>query len=93
MNDPDFVAAIMANKVHVVGTYLSSPEYQRLNQATGGLPSQRGNGVIELGFDFAQPYNFVQHSTGLLFFRCVMGFALSGQQSGDNCNLSVAVQN
>jgi hypothetical protein len=40
-----------------------------LDQAVGGVLTDVKHGVLELGFDFAEPYNFVKHSTGLLFMR------------------------
>lgn len=69
MSDPEFVAALLAAKVARVGSFWASAEFNRLNKAVGGVLTSTLHGVIELGFDFAQPYNFVQHSTGLMFMR------------------------
>ncbi|KAF6257688.1 hypothetical protein COO60DRAFT_1701687 [Scenedesmus sp. NREL 46B-D3] len=69
MSDPEFVAALLAAKVARVGSFWESSEFNRLNKAVGGVLTSTLHGVIELGFDFAQPYNFVQHSTGLMFMR------------------------
>ncbi|KAF6249640.1 hypothetical protein COO60DRAFT_1647837 [Scenedesmus sp. NREL 46B-D3] len=59
MSDPEFVAALLAAKVARVGSFWASAEFNRLNKAVGGVLTSTLHGVIELGFDFAQPYNFV----------------------------------
>lgn len=69
MADPEFVAALTYAKVERVGSFWASTEFKRLNKAVGGVLTSTLHGVIDLGFDFAQPYNFVQHSTGLMFMR------------------------
>lgn len=69
MSDPAFVQALLEGKVEKVGNFWSSPEFKRLNRAVGGVLSDPHHGVIELGFDFAQPYIFINHSTGLMFLR------------------------
>lgn len=67
--DPDFAAALMADKEKLVGNYWDSPEWDRVNEATGGVVAGPGHGVLALGCDFFQPYVFVQHSTGAIFVR------------------------
>jgi len=37
--------------------------------ATAGAIDDKNNGSIEIGFDYALPYNFTQHGTGLMFLR------------------------
>jgi hypothetical protein len=69
MADPEFVAAWRQARVQFPGSYWGSPEHHRMKQATSGAVDSPHNGVIELWFDFAQPYNFANHSTGLMFFR------------------------
>lgn len=69
MADPEFVAALRAPKVGPVGCFWRSPEFKRLNKAVCGVLGSPDHGVLELGFDFAEPYIFVKHSTGLMFMR------------------------
>lgn len=69
MADPEFVESWRQARVQVPGGYWGSPEHLRMREATGGAVDNPDNGIIELGFDFAQPYNFANHSTGLMFFR------------------------
>jgi hypothetical protein len=69
MMDPAFVAAIRTAKTKVVGNYWASPEWERVNKATGGAAAGPGHGVIALGGDFFQPYNSKQHSTGGIWWR------------------------
>ncbi|KAF6250103.1 hypothetical protein COO60DRAFT_1629987 [Scenedesmus sp. NREL 46B-D3] len=76
MSDPEFVAALLAAKVARVGSFWASSEFNRLNKAVSGVLTSTLHGVIELGFDFAQPYNFVQHSTGLMFMRAKLNFSI-----------------
>jgi hypothetical protein len=71
MQDPDFVAAFRKERDDAPGSYWGSPEHARMSQATAGAVDDRRNGIIDLGFDFVQPYHFTQHSTGLLFMRQV----------------------
>jgi hypothetical protein len=69
-SDPAFVKALLeAREVNFVGSFADSEEFKRLKAAVGGVLSSSKDGIIELGFDFAQPYNFLQHSTGFLFMR------------------------
>ncbi|WIA36729.1 hypothetical protein OEZ86_008001 [Tetradesmus obliquus] len=67
--DPAFVKALLEARVVNVGSFADSEEFRRLNKAVGGVLSSSEHGIIELGFDFAQPYNFLQHSTGFMFMR------------------------
>lgn len=69
MGDPEFVKALQAGKVACVGNYWGSEEYARLNKAVGGVLCSWQHGVLEIGFDFAEPYNFAKHSTGMMFMR------------------------
>lgn len=69
MGDPDFVKALQDPRVVRVGSFWASPEYKRLNKAVGGVLDNQQHGVLEIGFDFAEPYNFAKHSTGLMFMR------------------------
>jgi hypothetical protein len=69
MQDPEFVVAFRKQRETAVGSYWTSAEYTRMEEATGGAIADENNGSIEIGFDFAEPYNFAQHSTGLMFFR------------------------
>jgi hypothetical protein len=69
MMDPAFVAAIRTAKTKVVGNYWASPEWERVNKATGGAAAGPGHGVIALGGGFFQPYNSKQHSTGGIWWR------------------------
>lgn len=69
MSDPDFVEAVMADKVKIVSNYWGSSEFTRVNEATGGVLDSNQHAVIELGFDFAHPHALVSHSTGLMFMR------------------------
>jgi hypothetical protein len=69
MSDPDFVKALQAPRLVRVGNYWASLEYKRLNRAVGGVLDNPQHGVLEIGFDFAEPYNFAKHSTGLMFMR------------------------
>lgn len=69
MCDPDFVAALQTLKAKVVGNFWDSLEFARLNDAVGSVLLMAQHGVIELGFDFMEPYNFTKHSTGMLFMR------------------------
>lgn len=68
-SDPAFVKAVLEAKVVRVGSFADSEEFRRLNKAVGGVLSDNHHAVIELGFDFAQPYNFLQHATGFMFMR------------------------
>jgi hypothetical protein len=68
-SDPAFVKALLEAKEVKIGSFADSDEFKRLNAAVGGVLSSKEHGIIELGFDFAQPYNFLQHSTGFLFMR------------------------
>jgi len=63
------VKALLEARVVNVGSFADSEEFRRLNKAVGGVLSSSEHGIIELGFDFAQPYNFLQHSTGFMFMR------------------------
>jgi hypothetical protein len=67
--DPAFVKAVLEAKEVNIGSFADSEEFRRLNEAVGGVLSSSAHGVIELGFDFAQPYHFLQHSSGFLFMR------------------------
>lgn len=67
--DPAFVKALLEAKEVKIGSFADSEEFRRLNQAVGGVLSSSEHAVIELGFDFAQPYNFLQHATGFMFMR------------------------
>jgi len=69
MSDPEFAAAVRAIKVPLTGNFWDSVEFMRLDKAVGHILSQCQHGVLELGFDFMEPYNFVKHSTGMLFMR------------------------
>jgi hypothetical protein len=78
MRDPEFVRAFYAGRVETVGGWWGSAEHKRLQKATayeeghperGSHASHPDTGCIEIGFDFAQPYNFLQHATGLMFIR------------------------
>lgn len=69
MSDPAFVKALQSPKVVRVGSFAASPEFKRLNRAVGGVLDSPEHGVLELGFDFAEPYIFAKHSTGLMFMR------------------------
>lgn len=69
MGDPAFVKALLASKLARVGNFWDSMEFKRLNKAVGGVLSSAQHGVLEIGFDFAEPYNFAKHSTGLMFMR------------------------
>lgn len=69
MSDPAFVKALQSPKLVQVGSFAASPEYKRLNRAVGGVLDGPEHGVLEIGFDFAEPYNFAKHSTGLMFMR------------------------
>lgn len=69
MCDPEFVEALKTLKAKVVGNFWDSLEFARLNRAVGNVLTMAQHGVIELGFDFMEPYNFVKHSTGMLFMR------------------------
>lgn len=69
MSDPDFVKALQAARLARVGNFWASTEYKRLNRAVGGVLDSPEHGVLEIGFDFAEPYNFTKHSTGLMFMR------------------------
>jgi hypothetical protein len=69
MCDPDFVAALHTLKAKVVGNFWDSIEFARLDRAVGGILTMAQHGVIELGFDFMEPYNFTKHSTGMMFMR------------------------
>ena len=71
MGDPEFVKALQADKVACVGNYWGSEEFARLNRAVGGVLCSWQHGVLEIGFDFAEPYNFAKHSTGMMFMRWV----------------------
>jgi hypothetical protein len=71
MMDPDFVTAIRTAKAKVVGNYWDSPEWNRVNKATGGAAAGPGHGVIALGADFFQPFKSRQWSTGGIWWRCV----------------------
>jgi hypothetical protein len=71
MHDPDFVAAFRRERNDEPGSYWGSAEHERMTEATGGAVDNRDNGIIDLGFDFVQPYHFTQHSTGLMFMRQV----------------------
>ncbi len=51
------------------GTWHASEELQRLNRAAGGALQDASNATCEAGFDSAQVYTFLQHSTGFMFFR------------------------
>jgi hypothetical protein len=52
-----------------VGNWFASKEYKRLNRVLGGVLDNPQHGVLEIGFDFAEPYTFAKHSTGLMFMR------------------------
>jgi hypothetical protein len=67
--DPDFVTALKKKRDTSVGSYWNSLEHQRMQLATGGAIDDQCNGIIEIGFDFAEPYNFKAHGTGLMFMR------------------------
>jgi hypothetical protein len=69
MQDPEFVAAFSRDRDFSVGSYWGSSEHERMKEATGGAVDGKDNGIIDLGFDYGQPYNFTQHATGLMFFR------------------------
>lgn len=70
MCDAEFVAALLAARdFSKVASFWSSPEFSRLNKALGGILKNTQHGVLELGFDFMEPYNFVKHSTGMMFMR------------------------
>ena len=68
-HDPDFVKALRKKRDTSIGSYWNSLEHQRMTRATGGAVDDPCNGIIEVGFDYAQPYNFTTHSTGLMFMR------------------------
>jgi len=69
MQDPEFVIAFRKQRETSIGSYWTSPEHGRMVQATAGAIDDRNNGSIEIGFDYAEPYNFAQHATGLMFLR------------------------
>lgn len=69
MQDPDFVVAFRKQRETSVGSYWGSPEHARMAAATAGAIDDKNNGSVEIGFDYAQPYNFTQHGTGLMFLR------------------------
>lgn len=69
MSDPAFVKALQSPRLIRVGTFWASREYRRLNKVLGGVLDNLQHGVLEIGFDFAEPYNFAKHSTGLMFMR------------------------
>lgn len=71
MHDPEFVAAFRRARDKTIGSYWGSSEHDRMSKATGGAVDDRKNGIIDIGFDYVQPYNFTQHATGLMFFRQV----------------------
>lgn len=81
--DPAFVAAIRTAKTKVVGNYWASPEWERVNKATGGAAAGPGHGVIALGGDFFQPYNSKQHSTGGIWWRYAIASLLLYQLLGE----------
>lgn len=54
-SDPAFVKALQSPKVVRVGSFAASPEFKRLNRAVGGVLDSPEHGVLELGFDFAEP--------------------------------------
>ncbi|WIA19765.1 hypothetical protein OEZ85_005679 [Tetradesmus obliquus] len=69
MMDPDFVTAIRTAKAKVVGNFWASPEWERVNEATGGAAAGPGHGVIAGGGDFFQPFKNRQWSTGGIWWR------------------------
>ena len=69
MQDPDFVVVFRKQRETSVGSYWGSPEHARMAAATAGAIDDKNNGSVEIGFDYAQPYNFTQHGTGLMFLR------------------------
>lgn len=52
--------------------YWHSPEFQRVNAASGGKLTEEGTSasVYDLGIDWGQPFGWKQHSSGYIALRC-----------------------
>ena len=50
-------------------TYLGSNDARRIDQLTGGKLTDPTSGLLEIGFDFGQVFNFIDHSVGVFAVR------------------------
>jgi hypothetical protein len=52
-----------------IGSWRNSPDFMRMNAATGGQLDSPDNSTYEIGFDDASIFNVAQHSTGFITLR------------------------
>ena len=71
-SDPEWCELRGSGRDFSAAGFYGSAAAARMNEECGGQLFQPGNSVYELGFDFAQVFNFANHSTGALFVRCAM---------------------
>ena len=50
-------------------TYLGNEDARRIDQLTGGKPYAPTSGLLEVGFDFGQVFNFIDYSVGVFAVR------------------------
>lgn len=67
--DPSFCEERKNALAEGTGALRKFPEFERINEACGGLLNNHDNGMIDIGADAFQPFRFVTHSTQLVVAR------------------------
>ena len=58
-----------ARRPHDCSTYLGTENARRIDRLTGGKLMDPTSGLLEIGFDFGQVFNFIDHSVGVFAVR------------------------